>query len=160
MNLDASLDARREAFDDFYNELLAELVDFVGRIGISPAHEVLTHADKFVPLVNNALRDMSISDEDDRVWLLTRVGYFVGEYFSQKFGGCWLVCEKKDSKFYARYVIGEFGGWVGSDVFLDPFEISAVYVDSPVPRDLVSLLEEAGSQLPRKGLESPISSNN
>lgn len=147
MNANAVLESRLKDFDEFYNELLTELVDFVGRIGIDPAHEVLNHAPEFVSLVNRALQEMVVSDEDDRVWLMARVGYFVGEYFSQKFGGCWLVCTQEKSRFYARYVIGEFEGGACDDVFVDPFEIAKSYVDSNIPRSLTALLEQAESEL-------------
>jgi hypothetical protein len=35
------LDKRKEDFPAFYEQLIPSLVDFVGKMGISPAHEVL-----------------------------------------------------------------------------------------------------------------------
>jgi hypothetical protein len=85
------LEKRRAAFSQFYHELMPVLVDFVGKMGVSPAHEVLRHAEWFVPYLDRALQTMVVTNEQDRSWLLTRMGYFTGEYFVQKYSGCWYV---------------------------------------------------------------------
>lgn len=130
----SDLEERRAAFGQFYQEMLPVLVDFVGKIGINPAHEVLNHAVEFAPWVANALDGMEVCDEDDRLWLLTRLGYFVGEYFAQKYKGCWYVEDRSASLSFARYVVGRFDGI--KDAVIDPFEIAKEYVDSPLPRQL------------------------
>ena len=108
---DAVLEQRQAELEDFYKGLLPALVDFVDRLGIRPAHEVLNHAQQFAPHVETALRDLPLADEDDRAWLLTRVAYFVGEFFVQKHQGCWYVNDVNDvkgSRYFAKYVVGRF----------------------------------------------------
>ncbi|MYM27194.1 hypothetical protein GTP58_02525 [Duganella sp. CY15W] len=84
---------RQNEFSAFYADLLPSLVDFIGRIGIQPAHEVLKTAVQFKALVSQATESFSIDSEEDRIWLVTRLGYYIGEYFVQKHSGCWYVNE-------------------------------------------------------------------
>lgn len=64
------------------------LVEFIDGIGIKPAHAVLTQAGQYVPHVERALRELTVT-EADRAWLLSRMMYVIGEYFAQQHGGCW-----------------------------------------------------------------------
>ncbi|KPC52545.1 hypothetical protein [Amantichitinum ursilacus] len=148
MSLDkqALLSKRKENFPNFFDELLTALVDFVGKLGIRPAHEVLKNAVQFGPYVDDALRDMEIKSEEDKIWVLQRIGYFIGEYFVQKFGGAWYINEITGSRYFARYVVGQFAGF-GGTTMLDPFDVAHVYVNSPAPRHLISLLAEVEKEL-------------
>ena len=141
------LEQRKKGFEDFFNELMPALVDFIEKIGINPAHQVLNQAEKYVPFVEASLRDIVVADKGDRVWLLTRVGYFIGEYFSQKYGGCWYVNDICDSRYFARYVVGKFSKTNNMATMIDPFEIAQVYVDTPVPREMTVVLAEVDAQI-------------
>jgi hypothetical protein len=143
------LEKRKAGLDQFYQELMPVLVDFVGKLGINPAHGVLEHAGQFAPLLDQALQSMAVAGEQDRAWLLTRMGYFVGEYFVQKYGGCWYVNEIQGSRYFGRYVVGRFARLNNSIPMLDPFPIAQDYVDAPVPRHLVKTLAEVEAELTR-----------
>ncbi|PMQ16906.1 hypothetical protein [Janthinobacterium sp. AD80] len=104
----AQLSARQANFTVFHQELAQVLVDFIGRIGIEPAVPVLKQAAQYVPLVEQALRDMAVADEADRTWLTARIAYFVGEVFVQQYDGCWYVNDAPGSPLHARYVVGKF----------------------------------------------------
>ena len=138
---------RKDDFDSFYKSLLPALVEFVGLVGISPAHEVLKKAEQFVPLVERATQGMAVESQEDRAWLITRMAYFIGEVFVQRFGGCWFVDELPDTKYFARYVVGKFGAGINSNAMIDPFEISTAYVDGVPPRNLGGLLGEVEAAL-------------
>lgn len=129
MNQNVQYQRRVDQFDSFYNDVIGALVEFIGDMGISPAHEVLNNAPKFVSSLSDALSRAVVEGEEDRVWLISRVGYFVGEYFSQKFRGGWRVCPDVDSAMYARYVVCDFelDEWRGR--MIDPFEVSRHFVD-------------------------------
>lgn len=133
---------RQDGLETFYKELMPVLVDFVDRLGIRPPHEVLKHAEQFAPYLETALADLEPADEDDRVWLTARVAYFVGEYFVQKYNGCWLVNDVKGSKSFARYVVGRFSKFPSGGSMIDPFEVSFAFVDSARPRKLGDFLNE------------------
>ncbi|MGE8453063.1 MAG: hypothetical protein ACN6OP_21085 [Pseudomonadales bacterium] len=141
------LEKRKSEFDLFYKELIPALVEFVGRLGIQPAHGVLNHAVQYAPYLTSALRDMTVDDEQDRTWFLTRMGYFIGEYFAQKYGGCWYVNDAEGSRYFARFVVGRFARIGKPDVMIDPFEIAQAYVDVKAPRQLDALLSEVEAHL-------------
>lgn len=141
------LENRKSDFDGFYENLIPALVEFIGRLGIQPAHEVLNNAVQYVPSLSLALRDLKVDDEEDRIWLITRVGYFIGEYFSQKYGGCWYVNEVEGSRYYARYVVGNFSRAKNDAIMLDPFEFAQAYVDTKEPRHLEGIISEVEGEL-------------
>ena len=141
------LASRIQGFDAFYEALMPDLVDFIGAMGVQPSHEVLRQAPAFLSPLSKALRDMEVAGEEDRAWLLLRLGYYLGEYFAQKFGGCWYVEESPGAKYFARYVVGQFSVSVASHLVIDPLHVAQFYVDSPVPRDLESLVRSVELEL-------------
>jgi hypothetical protein len=143
------LEKRRAAFNQFYHELMPALVDFVGKMGINPAHEVLKKAEQYVPYLDRALQTMVVANERDRSWLLARMGYFIGEYFVQKYGDCWYVNEIQGSRYFARYVVGKFSRLNNPIPMLDPLSIAQGYVDARTPRHLQKLLTDAEDELTR-----------
>ncbi len=143
----ALLEKRKAGFGEFYQALLPGLVEFVGQMGINPAHEVLKRAEQFAPLLDRALRDMAVADAQDRSWLIMRMGYFIGEVFVQKYGGCWYVNDIPGSRYFARYVVGKFSKLGNAASMLDPFQVAQVYADSPVPRGLEKLISEVDAEL-------------
>lgn len=143
------IEKRKREFDAFYNELMPCLVDFVSRMGITPAHEVLRHAPMFVPNLSLALKDLVAVNEEDRVWLHTRLGYFIGEYFTQKYSGAWYVNENPTSKYLGRYVVGKFAIPTQRELNIDPFVMAADYIATLTPRTLAleNLLSQAEKEL-------------
>lgn len=152
----ATLERRKAAFDGFYEQLIPALVEFVGRLGIQPAHEVLNQAAQYVPHVSTAVRDLAVEDGQDRVWLLTRMGYFIGEYFAQKYGGCWYVNDIEGSRYFARYVVGRFSRLDASSAMIDPFEVAQAYVDTKPPRQLEALISEVEAELAKTTKRHPL----
>ena len=144
-----SLKRRQDQFENFYNELIPSLVYFVKRLGIEPSHEILNHASAFKEPIGAALQNLAVEDNADRIWLISRVGYFIGEYFVQKFGGHWFVNDIEGSKFFARYVVGRFTARVQPNAMIDPFDAAQAYVDGPAPRNLDSVLNEIEHDLSR-----------
>jgi hypothetical protein len=142
-----TLKQRKENFTQFYEELIPSLADFVEKMGIFPGHVVLKQAVDCAPFLSRALEHMEISSQEDRLFLLSRVGYFVGEYFAQKYGGAWYVNEIEGSRYYARYVVGKFWQAVNPNVMVDPFLIAEDYVQQSVPRNLQALLVETETEL-------------
>lgn len=141
------LTKRKSEFENFYKELIPVLVEFIELMGIKPAHEVLNHAEKYVPYLGQALENMAVADRDDRNWLLARMAYFLGEYFAQKYRGSWYVNEVYESRFFARYVVGQFEKISNQALMIDPFEIAQAYVDHVVPRKLEALILEVEAEI-------------
>jgi len=141
------LKERQEGFLDFYKALIPTLVEFVGLMGVQPSHEVLKHAVRIAPYLDKSLKDMLIGGGEERTWLLLRMGQFIGEYFVQKYDGCWYVNDIVGSRYFARYVVGQFAALGNKMPMLDPFLIAQGFVDAPVPRNLEALLREIDVEL-------------
>lgn len=137
---EALLARRVEGFDAFRSERLPVLHEFCKSLGFAEPHEVLIHPEKFLPLLDSGFRHSVISDEN-RVWFITRIGYFIGEYLIGRYEGCWLVDKEPDSSTFARYVVGDFSFGDEIDPVIDPFEIAQGYTDTPVPRELAQAIE-------------------
>ena len=76
-------------------------MNFVERLGIQPAHEVLTNAAEYLPYIDAAMRTIVIRDESWQ-WVKTMLGYFIGEYFVQGHAGCWYVETRPESPHFCR----------------------------------------------------------
>lgn len=148
------LTQRKAGFEDFYKELIPALVDFVQRLGINPAQEVLNHAANYLPFLASALRTINVTSEADRTWLLPRVAYFIGEYFVQRYGGCWYVNDIEGSRYFARYVVGRFSKLPSESTMVDPFEAAREYVDTAPPRDLEKLTMLIDTELAKQPTRS------
>ncbi|MEG2963441.1 MAG: hypothetical protein RR860_12190, partial [Janthinobacterium sp.] len=57
------LQQSQAGFDAYYDALATSLVNFVERLGIQPAHEVLTNAAEYLPYIDAAMRTIVIRDE-------------------------------------------------------------------------------------------------
>jgi hypothetical protein len=142
----ANLGRRKARFDAFLEERMPVLVDFVERLGLPNAPMVLVEANSFLPAIGRYMENQQIGHED-RTWILTRIGYFVGEWFVQQHGGCWYSNQAPDSRCFLRYVVGKFARIPNKHAMIDPFSIAEMFVDSPCPRSLVSVLADVESEL-------------
>lgn len=138
---------RKAGFVPFYKALMPTLVEFVERLGISHSHLVLKNAEEFAPYISDALQDLVVHNDPERTRLLMRVGYFIGEYFSQKYGGCWYLDDIERSRYFSRYVVGRFSKLLDNSCMIDPFEIAKDFVDSSSPRGLCNLLASVEKEL-------------
>lgn len=137
-----SLLARRVAgFDSFKAERMPVLHEFCKNLGFDEPHEVLNRPERFLPMLDSGLMNAVVSEEN-RVWLITRIGYYIGEYLVCLYDGLWLVDKDPSSPTFAKYVVGDFSfeGVVAQVV--DPFEMAQLYVDTPVPRFLKQEIEK------------------
>lgn len=78
---------------------------------------------------------------------MARVGYFAGEVLVQRLGGCWLVCDAPDSRFFGRYVVGRFRRVPNPAAITDPVEVAAAYLSQPPGRSLAGMLAEVTAAL-------------
>ncbi|EIK64154.1 hypothetical protein PflQ8_2442 [Pseudomonas fluorescens Q8r1-96] len=133
------LKKRKDRFDVFRKECMPVLHDFANILGCESPHEILIVPEKFLPYISKYMAAQDVSDSN-RIWLMTRIGYFIGEWLVGKFDGCWVVDESVESKTFSRYVIGEFGG-AGAGKVIDPFSLAQAYVDTRPPRNLIEQLD-------------------
>jgi hypothetical protein len=132
---------RRDGFEQFIAERMPVLSDFMASLELSEPGLVLVDAESFLAPLDQWLANQTIN-VDDRDWLLTRIGYYVGEYLVQQLAGCWLLCEAPDSPLFGRYVVGQFGKVVNPRAMADPFAAAATLVDQPIGRSLAAMMEQ------------------
>jgi hypothetical protein len=135
----ATIARRKERFDLFLEERMPLLTDFMQRLELPKPAFVLVEADKYLLALDQWLKDQIINPPDN-VWLLTRLGYFVGEYLVQQFSGCWFLNEIADSRYFARYVVGQFARALNPNAMVDPFAVSEACIAEPPGRSLSRLL--------------------
>ena len=142
----AEVDHRRIGFDQFLEERMPVLVDFMERLELPNAPMVLKEAERFLPALDQWMKDQVITP-DDRVWIQTRIVYFIGEYLVQQLGGCWFLNEVPNSRFFSRYVVGRFTRVNNPNAMTDPYHISDVYLSEPPGRSLSEILAEVEKEL-------------
>ena len=139
---DELLARRIVEFETFRSERLPVLHEFCKALGLDQPHEVVNEPQKFLPLLDRGFQDAVISEEN-RVWLVTRIGYYIGEYLISLLGGYWLVDKNPLSPSFARYVVGDFSSEGANAEIIDPFEIAQRYGTTSTPRFLRQSIETA-----------------
>ncbi len=130
---------RKENFNSFLNERMPLLVNFMTNLGYEQPHLVLLEAEKFIPTLSAYLKGQEI-DSEDRNWLTTVIGYFIGEVLVQKYDGLWFFNEDANSMTYGKYVVGGFST-VNKSIAIDPFNASYKYVNNIEKKDLESIIQ-------------------
>lgn len=134
--------ARRiSGFDSFKAERMPVLHEFCKSLGFDEPHEVLNQPERFLSMMDSGFKNAVVSEEN-RVWLITRMGYYIGEYLVCLYDGLWLVDKDPSSPTFAKYVVGDFSFDGVISRLVDPFEMAQCYVDTPAPRFLKQEIEK------------------
>jgi hypothetical protein len=144
----ALLEHRRHRFEGFLEERMPVLKDFMERLQLPNPAMVLLEADRYLPPLDQWMKTQDVPAED-RVWIITRIGYFVGEWLVQRFGGYWFLNDIPDSRYFGRYVVGRFSRikLQNPDTMVDPFQVAADYISEPPGRSLSKILGVVEEQL-------------
>jgi len=129
---------RKARFDDFLEERMPVLVDFVRALGFQEPHRVLNEPHLFIAGVESWVEAQKVG-ADNRAWLASRIGYLIGEYLVTQLGGHWLLCERTDSRYFGRYVVGGFHQARNREAVADPMEAGMAVVDG---REKLTILVE------------------
>jgi len=144
------LSRRREGFEAFLAERMPVLADFMQSLELPDPALVLVDATAFLAPLENWMKAQVVQTED-RVWILTRLGYFIGEYLIQRRGGCWFLNELPDSKYFGRYVVGRFAHARNSSAMVDPFVVANAYLADRPNVTLSGVLDEVEEEIERAG---------
>lgn len=140
--VDEQLLARRKAgFAAFTSERLPVLHEFCTSLGFEQPHEVLNTPWSFLAQLDSGFRSAVIS-QANRVWFITRIGYYIGEYLATRYDGYWQIDEDPASPTFARYVVGDFSLDGVITPMIDPMEMARVYADTPTPRSLAKEIDK------------------
>jgi len=143
-----TLARRREGFDGFVAERMPVLADFAKGLALDEPAMIVADPQRYLPAIDAFMRSQTILEED-RFWILTRIGYFVGEVLVQRLGGCWLLNEVPDTRSFLRYVVGSFARVENPNAMVDPFQAVFPFLIEPVGRDLTGLLAQVEAELRR-----------
>lgn len=135
------LKRRQGGFDQFFSELMPVLADFIERLGLPQPAMVIAEPEMFVDGVADFFANQIIQEED-RVWAITRLGYFIGELLTKRFGGCWYVNNDPESSNFSRYVVGNFQRCANRTISIDPMASANRFLSEPPGRNFRQLLED------------------
>lgn len=144
MSLD--IEKQKERFNYFREERLPVLHDFSKGLGFQDPHEILIKPERFLQPISSWLSDQDISAESKN-WITVRIGYFLGELFVERHGGCWSVCQAPSSRCYGHFVVGEFSSFDNANALFDPMEAAFALMDQPRGRSLVGIVKEIEESL-------------
>jgi hypothetical protein len=142
----AEVSCRRAGFDRFLEERMPVLKDFMDRLELPNPAMVLVEAERYLAPLDQWIKDQVVSP-DDRIWILTRLGYFIGEFLVQRLGGHWFLNDIPDSRFFGRYVVGRFHRITNSNAMVDPFQVAEAFLHELPGRSLSHILAQVESEL-------------
>ncbi len=145
----ATLNRRLAGLDQFFQESVPVLTDFVQRLELPEPNMVFREADRYIAPIDEWMKDQVIHPED-RIWILTRIGYFIGEFLVQRFGGYWLVDEDPDSPYFLHYVVGRFSRSPQPHMKVSPFALADYFVSEPPGRSLLSVIHRIEEELKQR----------
>jgi len=135
---------RREGIDTFLNERMPILKGFMEDLGYEEPYLVLLQAERFIPSLSDYLHNQLINKEDKN-WIITVIGYFIGEVFAQKYNGVWFLNEDSNSNTFGRYLVG--GLQNAGNTSIDSFEIAYNYINQKENRNLALTIENIEKQI-------------
>lgn len=144
-----TLDRRRREFAVFIEEMEPVLSDFVDRLGLPNPKTAATASEAFLEPIDAFMGNQVISN-DDRVWIVTRLGYLIGQILNQRLGGTWLVNDNPNSLLFLRYVVGRFERVKNPQATVDPFDVATAFVSQPPGRSLSGIISEVEQECLRQ----------
>jgi len=140
-------DRRKAEFDDFLAERMPVLASFAEALELENPPMIVADPQLYVPKVDEFL-EMQDIQENDREWIILRLGFLIGEVLVQRLGGCWLLNDNPDSRTFLRYVVGQFAG-ARTSAMVDPFEVADVLTSQKAPRHFSAMIEEVVAEVVR-----------
>jgi hypothetical protein len=142
-------DRRRAGIDAFLAERMPVLSDFAKRLELRDPPMIVADPDCYLPSIDAYLKDQVIKP-DDRVWVLTRLGYLIGEVLIQRLSGSWFLNEIPDSRYFLRYCVGRFAAAANPAAMVDPFHVADTYLAQPLGRSLSAIVRQVEEELRRR----------
>lgn len=132
---------RSEQLASFLSERMPVLADFAVSLELDDPPTMVADPGRYVPSVDAFIRNQVV-EEADRPWIVTRLGYLIGEVLIQKFRGHWFLNDLPDSRYFGGYVVGQFTGLSNPCAMIDPFEFANAIIALPPGRSLRNSLAE------------------
>ncbi|MGJ8660286.1 MAG: hypothetical protein ACSHWV_10585 [Cellulophaga fucicola] len=139
------IEKRKSELDNFVKESFPVNIDFATKLGVDKPFEILIDFEKLKDFVfinvHNFIKHQTIDDED-RVWITTRIAYILGEYFSIKYSGYWAVNENNNSINYGEYSLFTKSPTTGCLIPINIFRKVMSFLDKKENRNLIQLIDE------------------
>ncbi|MCB9596233.1 MAG: hypothetical protein H6719_26155 [Sandaracinaceae bacterium] len=149
------LERRLAQLDIFLGEREPALRGLAERLGLEDPELVLTEPWRCLEAADALIaQEREATDREDPMWVLTRLGYLVGDSLAKRLGGDWFVNEVPQSRTFARYVVGRFAECGSATAVIDPFEVAHAVLGSPKGEGLAATVGKIESDLraiPRPG---------
>ena len=136
-----TLDRRRGEFAVFLEEIEPVLSDFADRLGLPNPSSAATAPEKFLEPIDAFMKDQIITNED-RIWILARLAYLIGQVLNQRLEGTWLLNENPNSLLFLRYVVGRFKRVKNPQATVAPFDVATAFLSQPQGRSLAGIISE------------------
>jgi hypothetical protein len=146
-----TLSRRRAAFDTYFAESMPALANLIGSIGAPDPTLVVNEPGSYIALLDDWLRTAAFNvppAPQDRVWLISRLGYFIGYVLTERHGGYWFVDEQPESRWFGCYVVGQFQDFPNGRV--DPNYVAAQFVDHRSHSSLEHLFAALDAEWPHR----------
>ena len=144
------IEKRKAELGKFVSGSFSVIVDFADKLGITDPHKVLMDINCLEDFMFTKVHDFMKSQDikqDDRIWIITRIGYLLGEYFKEKYSGYWTVNENKNSKQFGHYVIFAKSHKTNAMYPIDVFSAAKEFIDQNPDRNLIALIKEIEGEI-------------
>tara|TARA_B100000609_G_C17104852_1_gene376604 strand:+ start:363 stop:833 length:471 start_codon:yes stop_codon:yes gene_type:complete len=124
--------ADREAYFLEYMDFAFEmLLDFSSKLeSVHPEH-FIEHPLDYIVAVDDQFGGIINSDIDDN-HLVPQIGFFLGSCLNADLDGQWLLNKDPNSKYFARYVVGNFKKVTLPNIVVDPMQAAFEFFSSPI----------------------------
>lgn len=139
---------RRAGMDAFLAGRMPVLSEFAQRLELRDPPLIGADPERYLPSIDAYMKDQVVGPED-RVWILTRLGYLIGEILVQRLSGSWFLNDIPDSRYFLRYVVGRFAALPNPAAMLDPFQVADAYLSQPPGRSLSAIVKQVEEELRR-----------
>jgi hypothetical protein len=135
------LERRRARFEQFLADRMPVLAEFAELLELQNPTMIVADPDLYLPSVDMYMRRQVVLPED-RASVILVLGYLIGEVLVQRLSGGWLLNDIPDSRYFLRYVVGQFARAGNPNAMADPFEAAIIVIDEPSAGGLTAVVAE------------------
>jgi hypothetical protein len=146
----ATMNRRKDDFPEVMADIPRMIKELADGVGLQGPGVPVERFDELLTRVDEAIQDLDTQslDEEAYLWLLTRLGYFAGEFLARRHQGHWMLQTDPDADFFLRYVVSGFEGPLGANTTVDPMHLAENILRLPTGRSLLNEIERLGSGSP------------
>lgn len=143
----ATMNRRNDDFPEVMADIPRMIKELADGVGLPGTGSPMERFDELLARVDEAIRDLDIQslDEEAYLWLLTRLGFFAGEFLARRHQGHWMLQTDPNADFFLRYIISGFEEPLGGNTSVDPMHLAENTLRLPRGRSLLNEIERLGS---------------